>query len=141
MEEKAPTGVSVTPTADEGHELHYASIGSRFVALILDSILLSLVTFPFMHGTGRNVISFVVSTVYYTLMIGYFGQTLGKKVMGIRVITEKGEQPGYDTALIRELSTYISAFVLGIGYIYAFFNPKKQAWHDLIAGTYVIESR
>ena len=64
--------------------------------------------------------------------------TPGKKIMGIIVTDTDGDRISFGMATGRFLGKGISASILGIGYLIAFFTPKKQALHDFIAGTIVI---
>jgi len=47
----------------------------------------------------------------------------------------------YGIAFLRWVSYFISALPLYIGFVWAAFDGKKQAWHDKIAGTVVILTR
>lgn len=64
--------------------------------------------------------------------------TLGKRAMGIKVTDMDGDQIGFGTATGRFLGKAISSLILGIGYFMAAFTSKKQALHDMIAGTVVV---
>jgi uncharacterized RDD family membrane protein YckC len=67
------------------------------------------------------------------------GKTPGKALTRLRVEDENGGKPGATKALIRGL---IFSFSLGLllPLFYVFFNPQRRAIHDLLAGTYVVES-
>ena len=67
--------------------------------------------------------------------------TPGKKIMGIMVTDSDGDRISFGMATGRFLGKGISALILGIGYLIAFFTPKKQALHDFIAGTIVIRNQ
>nr|WP_169307909.1 RDD family protein [Allomeiothermus silvanus] len=70
------------------------------------------------------------------------GQTLGKRLMGIKVINAQGRAPGYGPAAMREvLGKILSALPLYLGYLVAVFHPEKRALHDLIGGTWVVVAR
>ena len=83
----------------------------------------------------------LVGPLYSWLMIGLNGgRTLGKMAMGTKVVNEDGVAPSLLTAFVREvIGKFVSAIVLGLGYIWILFDPKFQGWHDKIAGTYVIK--
>jgi uncharacterized RDD family membrane protein YckC len=68
------------------------------------------------------------------------GQTIGSKLLNIRVIKTDGSDLEISQALIRYVGFFIAAIVLLIGLIWAAFDPNKQGWHDKIAGTYVIKA-
>jgi uncharacterized RDD family membrane protein YckC len=68
------------------------------------------------------------------------GQTIGSKLLNIRVIRTDGSDLTISQALIRYVGFVISAACLLIGLIWAAFDPNKQGWHDKIADTYVIKA-
>jgi uncharacterized RDD family membrane protein YckC len=64
--------------------------------------------------------------------------TLGKMLLGLMVTDEAGNRISFARASGRHFAKYISSFTLFIGYIMAGFTAKKQALHDMIAGTLVV---
>jgi uncharacterized RDD family membrane protein YckC len=67
--------------------------------------------------------------------------TVGKKLLGLKVTDLAGQQISFWHATGRFFSKMISGLIpLGIGYIMAGFTEKKQALHDMIAGTLVLRS-
>ncbi|MBF0633933.1 MAG: RDD family protein, partial [Nitrospinae bacterium] len=68
------------------------------------------------------------------------GMTAGKYLMGVRVACDNGGQLGYSRAFVRSLSYFVSGFFLYIGFLLALFSKKKQALHDMISGTVVLEN-
>lgn len=92
------------------------------------------------NNPGEYALSLVMSILYYVGLQGYMGQTLGKKVMGIRVVDEKGQKPSYFTFFLREIiGKFVSAIILLIGYFMILWDSKKQGLHDKIASTYVVK--
>lgn len=74
-------------------------------------------------------------------MLGKYGATLGKKWLKLKVVTVDGEPVSYSRALFREsIGKYLSSFVLDLGYFWAFLDKKRQAWHDKLAKTLVVET-
>ena len=59
-------------------------------------------------------------------------------MLGLVVTDLKGERISFMRATGRHFAKYISAFLLGIGFIMAAFTAKKQALHDMIADTLVV---
>lgn len=143
----------------------YANLGSRIVAIIIDLIILSLVVviiaLPLGLLAGLSAIgnptqlfvariaffvSFMVLNVlvwllYFTYFEGTSGQTLGKKIMGIKVVKENGDQPSFMDALIRTILRIIDgiAFYL-VGFIVILVSEKKQRLGDMAAGTIVVDA-
>ncbi len=70
---------------------------------------------------------------------GARGQTIGKRVTGIRVIDfDTGGRIGYGGALIRWVGRILSGLILGLGYLWMLWQPEKQCWHDTLAGDVVV---
>lgn len=86
------------------------------------------------------IICQLINTLYYVLMIGKRGQTLGKMALGIKVIkTDGNTRVGYLSAFLREIiGKIVSAMIFGLGYLWMLWDSKKQTWHDKIAKTIVI---
>ncbi len=77
---------------------------------------------------------------YLILMTGFYGQTLGKMIIGIKVIQTDGNPLNWPTVMIRELVGRILSQLLGtyLGYLVCAVHPRKQAVHDLISDTCVV---
>ena len=168
------TGRAETHTIDTpeqvGLEYSVAGVGSRFVAALLDSLILfgffcaeilALVmiaaagSVAAMHGgvagsAGKWLMAFVVF-VNFVVIWGYFalfeaywhGQTPGKRVMKIRVIKDSGRQITLFEALARNLLRvvdYVPGFYL-VGVITMLCNKRSQRLGDLVAGTIVVHER
>jgi uncharacterized RDD family membrane protein YckC len=59
--------------------------------------------------------------------------------MGIKLISEEGGDVGVWDAFLRWFGYFISAAVMLAGFFWAIFDSEGQAWHDKIAGTYVVK--
>jgi uncharacterized RDD family membrane protein YckC len=132
-----------------GHDIEYAGFWIRFVALLIDVILLFIgqmaVTYLFFGSSNvlntsptTLVISFLIGVGYFTAMESSSRQgTLGKVIVGIKVGDVRGEQLTFGNALGRYFGKMLSAIMLMIGFMLAGWDPKKQTLHDKIANTYV----
>ncbi len=70
------------------------------------------------------------------------GATPGKKMLGLRIVREDGEEPlGWGTAFMRLVGYMVSGFILYIGFFMIAFNPEKKGLHDMIAKTRVLKIR
>lgn len=68
------------------------------------------------------------------------GQTLGKKALGIRVVSlEGGGSIGYGRAFIRSVGRIVSAIPLLLGYFWTLWDKEKHTWHDKFAGSVVAQ--
>jgi uncharacterized RDD family membrane protein YckC len=141
------TNTPLSPAATSGASSAYAGFWLRFVAVIIDGILIGIVTsilasiFGWHIGSNPQYDSMngILSLLYYVLMESSAKQaTLGKMAMGIKVTDMSGNRIDWIKALIRYICKFISAIILMIGFIMAGFTEKKQGLHDIIAGTLVV---
>lgn len=95
----------------------------------------------FMGGTFIMLfLAILISFLYYTLLHSSKWQgTVGKKLLNIKVINLHGERISFGKASGRYFATILSGIIFYIGYIMAGFTEKKQALHDMIAGTLVVK--
>ena len=78
------------------------------------------------------------AAVYMTVLHALFGQTIGKMIVGVRVVVgEDGVPPSFGVSLLRYVAYFASCATLGLGYVMAGLRHDKRALHDLIAGTRV----
>ena len=142
----------------------YAGLGIRFAALAIDFLLLSAIFFPvtrmakgvwIMSGedhlwnygwliTDPLCLAFLaVIVLYFVRLEGTLGATIGKKVLGLRVVRADGRKPGVMLAAIRNLLRAVDALpalnILGVVLIAS--SPEKARFGDRVAGTRVIIQR
>ena len=109
----------------------YASFVERVVARLIDVMILIIPSL---------FIPFITSWLYYALMEGSErGATVGKRAMGIRVVSEEGHPIGFGPATGRFFANFLNIITLGIGYLLMFFNTRSQCLHDTITRTIVIK--
>ena len=134
----------------------YGGFWIRVVAYIIDGILLTIVCGVVDRLLGinilatdwdhydplANVISLVIGWLYFALLeSSERGATVGKMVMGLRVVTSDGQRLRFMNATGRYFAKILSAIILCIGFIMVAFTDKKRGLHDIIAGTLVIKTR
>ena len=127
--------------------------GRRILAIIVDSLLLGLVLSPFtLFGTNsdgsmstyqtvsQGLTYLVAVLLYFTLLEGYLGQTVGKMLLGIKVIREdNGEVPGLGTAALRTVVRIVDGiFGYLVGFIAVMASSKRQRLGDMAAHTLVV---
>ena len=87
-----------------------------------------------------NVISLIVMWLYHALMESSKHQaTLGKMALGIKVVGANGERISFARATGRTFAKFLSYIPLYFGAYMAGFTKQRQALHDLIATTYVVD--
>ena len=81
-----------------------------------------------------------ITWLYYALMESSKLQgTLGKKLLGMTVLTDTGKRLTFLRATARYFSKILSSMTFGIGYLLIAFTRKKQALHDLVACTVIVK--
>ena len=132
---------AVTPSPATG-VARYAAFWERFVAQVIDVVILSVATgtvFTATFGAGM-AIGFFAPWLYEAFMTSSEWQaTVGKRVMSIVATDLNGNRMSFARATGRHFAKYISVFLLGIGFVIAAFTAKKQALHDMIAETLVMK--
>jgi len=78
--------------------------------------------------------------VYTTLAHALAGATLGKWVMGLRVVGPDGKRPSLARSAARAALAATSAALLGLGFLLALFTRSGRSLHDLLARTWVVEA-
>jgi uncharacterized RDD family membrane protein YckC len=138
---------NIQPNSQSLNNVEFGGFWIRFGAVLLDALIvslpLSIITGTLVYATGIDSLSFL-PTILFAIYIVYFegttGQTLGKKICGLKVISAKnGQTIGISMAVLRYVGKFISGLLLGIGYLMAAFDSKKRSLHDRIAATYVIK--
>ncbi|MBL7865185.1 MAG: RDD family protein [Cyclobacteriaceae bacterium] len=90
--------------------------------------------------TAYWILANILQLLYFSLMESSKHQaTLGKMALGMKVTDMNGEKLDFTKAFLRNICKIISNFTMLIGYIMAGFTEKKQALHDMIAGTLVLK--
>ena len=82
---------------------------------------------------------FLLSSTYFVFFHGYGGMTVGKMVLGIKLINRYGEGIGIWDAFLRWIGYFISGAFLFAGFLWSLVDSESQTWHDKIAGTYVVK--
>jgi uncharacterized RDD family membrane protein YckC len=127
-----------------------AGFGTRFLAILIDSIGLAIVT-GIIAGilnvggpgsSGSSGLQTLLGVAYFCYFWSTYGkgQTLGMRALNIRVVKTDGSYLDLVGAFLRYVGLVISIVCLFIGVIWAAFDANKQGWHDKIAGTYVVKA-
>ncbi|MEK6192009.1 MAG: RDD family protein [Chloroflexota bacterium] len=154
-----PPGWAAPPEAPAGpaQGLRYAGFWVRFVAFILDAIVLAVLTaalapligggggmVDFENGVynvnyGANAIVLLIDLVYFVGFWTWRGQSPGMIPFNMRIVlAADGGKVDVVRALLRYVGLLISIAVLFLGVIWVAFDRRKQGWHDKIAGTVVV---
>jgi uncharacterized RDD family membrane protein YckC len=118
-----------------------AGFGTRFVAALIDGIILaiaSLVLSVVIGSTGGRGLGTLLTIAYFAWFEGTTGQTIGKRMMNIKVVKVTGDDMTIGDGVVRSVVRVISGFVCGLGFFWALWDPERQTWHDKAASTYVV---
>lgn len=127
----------------------YAGFWRRFAAYAIDYLLIfagsaALAIAGSLTGllpVGAPEFSAVVLAGYFLycalLESSRWQATVGKRALGIRVTSHRGERIGFGRAAARFAAKLLSGLTLCLGYLLFFVTKRRQTLHDLIAGTLV----
>lgn len=144
--------------------LPLAGRGIRLLAAVLDTILLGVILAPWMVFSGYfaevmrggdvsyatdalwTLIGFVAFVVVQGIPLSGNGQTWGKRIVGIRIVDQKGNRPSPARLLgLRYLPLHaiylipLIAPILVVVDALFIFRRDRRCVHDLIAGTHVVK--
>ena len=135
-------------------QVEYAGFWVRFLASVLDSVLLVLILVPLLMliygprilfatespGFAYNLINYGLPIIAVIIFWQYRSATPGKIMMGIYIVDEITlGQPSFGRLVLRYFGYYVSILPLLLGFIWVAFDKRKQGFHDKIARTLVIK--
>jgi len=150
----------VTPPNDE---YNTASRWDRLWASLIDSLIMMMVVIPVMYFTGGfdGISEGVQPSLWHTFFVSVFGigifflinwkllsasgQTIGKRTMGIKIVTLTGDLPGFKEHLLKRYGVYfllgqvpVVGQFLSIANGLVIFGKQRRCGHDFVAGTVVV---
>jgi len=154
------------PPAQMGYSFREASLGIRAIAAVVDLVILAIIAigialplglltaWAVLSGSGTSpwfaliwgptaLVMFAVFIIYFTLLESNTGQTLGKRVFDLRVVsTSTGRPPDLGHSLIRNILRIVDwlPFLYLLGFIVAALGSKRQRLGDLLAETVVVRA-
>ncbi len=132
----------------------YAGFWIRFLAVIIDCIILFLLTSPIAYllygaeyysttkivlGTGDAFINFIFPVFFTLIFWMYKAGTPGKLLFNIHIASASDlSRITLRQSLIRYIGYFVSMFAFGLGFLWIGWSKRKQGWHDKMASTVVI---
>jgi uncharacterized RDD family membrane protein YckC len=145
----------------------YAGFWKRFAAIFIDKIIIGIATLiiliPMFLVIGVSafssenyepsigfiiglisaymifiLIAWIAEWLYFAMMESVKGATIGKMALGIKVTDMNGQMPTFGRASGRYFGKILSSLTFGVGYLIAGFSQQKQALHDILAKTLVV---
>lgn len=158
----APSGTHAAPAAatpaaaakasrkriPQAQHIQYAGFWVRLGATVIDLLLLSTLMLPLLllrqGGTGVGAV--LAHAGLWLLPMGlviacwrWVQATPGKKVVSARILDARtGRPPTLGQCIARGLAYLAALLPFGLGLVWVAFDPRKQGWHDKLAGTVVI---
>lgn len=160
--------VDASQTVVNGGRVVYAGFWKRVAASFIDSFIATALSYmvqipmmlmmgvgmagfgsggdPFSSGAGIAMIGLIyviaigIPLLYFSWMHSSANQaSLGKMAVGIKVVRTDGQRITFWRAFGRYFAYMLGGFTLGIGYVIAAFTERKQAMHDMICDTLVVD--
>jgi uncharacterized RDD family membrane protein YckC len=138
-------------------QYEYAGFWARVGAALIDTILVAFIAVPLLmmvygseywmserlvQGPADFLISYILPAIAVVAFWVARGATPGKMAIAAQVVDARtGLKPTVGQSIGRYLGYYVSTIPLGLGLLWVGIDPKKQGWHDKLAGTVVIRRK
>ena len=109
----------------------------RLGATFLDFVPIMIICGPMLRSNELFLLAWIA---YHVGMWTWRGTTLGGIVFSLRVVRLDGRPLDFTVAVVRALGSCLSFVVACLGFFWASWNPDKQSWHDMIAGTVIVKT-
>jgi uncharacterized RDD family membrane protein YckC len=124
-----------------------AGFWKRALASLLDAVIiglpLAIISYFITGHWNGDIFTSLLNSLYFVIVpVIWSGYTIGKRIVGIRIVKVNGEKLGFGAMLLRSVAaSIIYVITLGIAFIASVImvavREDKRAIHDFIAGTYV----
>ena len=138
-------------------DLEYVGFWARVGASLIDTVLLLMICMPLVtmiygwrywtsnamiQGPADFLINWVMPAIAIVLFWVYRQATPGKIAIGARIVDARtGAKPSTGQLIGRYFGYYVSTIPLFLGFVWVAFDPRKQGWHDKLAGTVVVRDK
>ncbi len=131
--------------------MNYAGVGVRFVATVIDTAILLPVFYALAVMTGSTTesgfeltgvpffIALAIGIGYYVVLEALRGATVGKMVVGLRVLKDDGDSVSWSESAIRNVLRVVDGlFFYLVAAIFVWTSDKRKRLGDRVAGTVVV---
>jgi uncharacterized RDD family membrane protein YckC len=148
---------AISGDAMERADLEYVGFWPRVGATIIDTLLIGFICWPLLtavygssyweggmslRGPADLLISWIFPAIATVLFWAQWQATPGKMAVSARIVdATTGRTPSFGQLVGRYLGYFLSAIPFCLGFIWVGFDPRRQGWHDKLAGTVVIRSK
>lgn len=136
-------------------ELRPATFNDRLIAFVIDALpfVLGFTATLYAAVVRKHLLPDAVDTVkkvggaWFALFLLYqaagnaAGATIGKRLMGLRIVRKDGQPLGFFRGLVRAAGYALSTPLCNWGFVLALVHPESRAFHDLLAGSVVVEPK
>jgi uncharacterized RDD family membrane protein YckC len=143
---------------EQEQQVPVVGVGRRFAAYMIDWIVLSVIGFflgvaialplfivggfgeetELLVNLAASCLGFVLNVAYFVILWATTGQSLGKMVVGIKIVRTDGSRVNWTQAILRYVGYIVSGLALSLGYAWIAFDARRQGWHDKMADTVVV---
>jgi uncharacterized RDD family membrane protein YckC len=135
----APPEPEAAVPASELVLLPRAAFVDRLAGFALDVILIAITVQVLSIHREEGRVFFLLALAYHIIFWTLKGTTLGGIICQLRLVRVDGRPLSFPDALVRALTGIFSLAVFGLGFLWILRDPERQAWHDRVAGTYVVK--
>ena len=136
--------------------VQYGGFWIRAGASVIDTLLLMLILAPILYalygeeyfagismteGRMDDFLNYLLPAVVVILFWVYRSATPGKMIFDLTIVDAvTGRKPSTGQFIGRYLAYYLSALLVGLGFLWVAWDRRKQGWHDKLAGTVVVRN-
>jgi uncharacterized RDD family membrane protein YckC len=132
-----PAGASASGHPADLAAFPRATFLDRVAAAVLD-VLLVAIAYNLFNWWHDGSVFLILLLGYHVAFWTWKGTTVGGIICSLRLVRTDGSALRPADALVRGLASLFSFVALGLGFLWILRDPERQAWHDRIAGTYVV---
>ena len=153
----SPTDPISKPPGTPAEELEYVGFWLRLGAALIDSVLILMITYPILYALyGREYFAspklvagagdFILTHVFPAIAIIVFwifkSASPGKMAIRAKIVDARtGLHPTTGQLIGRYFAYYVSTIPFCLGFLWIAWDPRKQGWHDKLAGTVVVRPK
>ena len=143
---------------NNSNNLQLASMRSRALAYIIDDLLVTLIiimifwesiyaisedTEALMYLLKAELVTplIILKIIYHTFFVWYFGATIGKIVVKIRIIdANQWGRVSIFSSFLRAVGRIFSEMFFYVGFLIGFFNDGRRTFHDITGKSLVVNA-
>jgi len=134
-----PAEPAIAPADSPLIMLPRAAFLERLAAFALDVVLIVILINLFDFHRNWEEKAMLVALAYHIGFWTWKGTTLGGIICQLRLVRIDGAMLRFVDSLVRGLTGIFSLAVVGLGFFWILRDPDRQAWHDRVAGTFVVK--